>query len=68
MKLKVDKDIPIHKRSVYPELGLGESIFLPCKKEDSKKIRWVLYSTYRRRTGKYTVRQVKGGIRTWRIK
>lgn len=65
---------PIHRHEVYPwdRMQVGASFFVPCKPVRMVETRKRLYMATRYRgrkhNEKYAVRQVKGGVRVWRVK
>jgi hypothetical protein len=75
---KIEKKVPTppkptNSRAKYPwrEMDIGDSFFVPCKKEDMVKFRKSLGACAcapKLKPLKFTVRYVDGGVRVWRVK
>lgn len=74
--VKIDKNIPIPEAYAYQEMFKnmvpGDSILIPCKLEDSPKVRSNLSNSARRFRAKnpsfsYTTRIFGTGVRFWRL-
>jgi hypothetical protein len=76
--IEIENGIPIPKqtrkrKTLYPlaDLEMGQSFFVACAPEDSRKLIMSLSGLCGRHTKKtgrrYTCRVVEGGIRVWRF-
>ena len=66
-KIEKNIDIPPHKNTRYPfgVMKVGDSFFVEGGKSNALSCAARLHA--RRHGGKFTVRQVDGGVRVWRI-
>ena len=69
--LKIEKGIPLPSRMRYPlrYMKTGDSFFVPCADEDQAKVQRRASGSCAklRGLGKFSVRQVEGGVRVWKI-
>jgi len=68
---KIEKNVPApikrHPSTIYPygEMEVGDSFFAP---EEMKTRLRTAATVFKRKTGRnFTIRQVEGGIRVWRV-
>lgn len=70
---KIESGVPmpervIRKKYPYEQLEVGQSFFVPCKKDAAKMKQISIGSTAARHKPKrFTVSVVKDGVRCWRI-
>jgi hypothetical protein len=76
--IEIENGIPIPKqtrkrKTLYPlaDLGVGQSFFVACAPERSRKLTMSLGSSAKHQANKtgrrFTLRTVEGGIRVWRF-
>jgi hypothetical protein len=76
--IEIENGIPIPKqkrkrKTLYPlaDLGVGQSFFVACAPERSRKLITSLGSSAKNQANKtgrrFTLRTVEGGIRVWRF-
>lgn len=71
---KIEKNIPIQQKvaAKYPfdEMSFGDSFFVPCTKDVqqiAQRIRASAYRFGRINECRFTIREVKGGVRVWKM-
>ena len=76
-EIKIEKGVPMptldhgNQKYPFPQMKVGDSFFLPFSKSTKSTVRRLLtnaaISWSRRHDCKFTVRQMDGGARCWRI-
>ena len=69
---KIEKGIPAPpERLRYPfrEMKVGDSFFVPCSDEEKRRVanRMRSSASKRRGLGAFSLREVEGGVRAWKI-
>ena len=65
-------EIPARTRNTEPkypfkQMAVGDSFFVPCTEEDSKKVRNSISSSAWSAKVKHVTRIAEGGLRVWRV-
>ena len=69
-EIKIDKGVPVPAgRSRYPvrDMAVGDSFFVSCEKQSSKRIRGSVFASAKYAGIKTIGRSVDGGLRFWRV-